>query len=210
MPIPRVSYEDRRIHPERMRAVLEHAGRSVLDVGCGNGAYVLELSGRYEICGVDERPFESWKKNPDLFSLSRCDELAFEENRFDTVLSFETLEHLEDPARALGEYHRVCRKNLILTVPNCDVTDGMRESHLTYYHWVDGTHRHFFSMPAITELVEKTGFRIAKRCFINEISPAPLWAEAFGLPPWLGSLGRKFRIARRKRYFLTLLLIAEK
>ena len=146
-----ISYAARGVNTERLNAILENAGQSVLDVGCGNGAYVLKLADRYNILGVDMQRFETWNAMPHLFSVSDASELQFKDNSFDTVLSFETLEHLTEPKKALREYYRICRKNLILTVPNCDITSGMRQSLMAYYHWVDRTHVNFFDMDTIIE-----------------------------------------------------------
>lgn len=206
-----ISYATRGINVERLNAVLENAGQSVMDVGCGNGAYVLKLADQYKIFGVDMQRFESWNVMPDLFSISDASELQFKDNSFDTVLSFETLEHLPEPKKALKEYYRICRKNLILTVPNCDITSGMRQSLMTYYHWIDRTHINFFDMSSITEVVKEAGFKITKSYYINQISLLPLVTEAFNLSGLIGKSLQKILLKRqRHKYYITCLVIAEK
>ena len=206
-----ISYAIRGINTERLNAVLENAGLSVLDVGCGNGAYVLKLADRYKMFGVDIQHFETWNTMPHLFSISDASELKFQDNSFDTVLSFETLEHLAEPKKALKEYYRICRKNLILTVPNCDVTLGMRQSLMIYYHWVDRTHVNFFDMETITEAVKEAGFKVAKYYYINQISLVPLLTEAFDLSGLLGKVIRKLLLKRQQHsYYITCLVVAEK
>src|SRR5262245_49618320 len=115
-------YSMRGINASRLAAIEQHAGREILDVGCGSGAYVLHLADRLNIRGVDYRHFDAWDQRPQLFGISDAQELKMPDNSVDTILSFETLEHLPEPQRALSEYLRVCRKNLILTVPSCTVT----------------------------------------------------------------------------------------
>jgi ubiquinone/menaquinone biosynthesis C-methylase UbiE len=133
-------YSGRGLNPSRLEAIIRFAGQSILDVGCGSGAYVLQLADRYDIKGIDYQEFDTWKEKPNLFSISDATNLNLPDNSVDTILSFECLEHLPDPELALKEYYRVARNNVILTVPNCEITLGMRQSLMLYYHWIDRTH----------------------------------------------------------------------
>jgi SAM-dependent methyltransferase len=213
MAVPAVDHAARPVNPERLRAILKHAGRSVLDVGCGNGSYVLALKDRYEIRGVDHRRYDEWGKAPELFQVSSGEKLPFADASYDTVVSFEVLEHLADPLAALKEYRRVCRKNVIVTVPNCDVTKGMMKSNLVYSHWVDRTHVQHFERSSIVSLMEQAGFASVHAGPINRISFAPVLAEKMGLAPD-GFVARGLRKASSwsplKRYYLTWLAVGQK
>lgn len=205
------SYQKRGVNNDRLRAVLADAGQTILDVGCGSGAYVHKLNGQYDIRGVDYQSFESWEDTPDLFEVSDAAKLRFDDHSFDTILSFETLEHLPDPAAALKEYYRVCRRNVILTVPNCAITDGMRKSNMLYSHWVDRTHINFFDMQSISALVADAGFKVVKQQYINQISILPLMAEAFGLNATAQKWASKFlKRTQKQQYFITCLIVGEK
>jgi ubiquinone/menaquinone biosynthesis C-methylase UbiE len=204
-------YSGRGVNPARLEAVINFAGKSILDVGCGSGAYVLQLADRYDIKGIDYEEFETWKEKPNLFSISDATNLDLPDNSVDTILSFECLEHLSDPELALKEYYRVARKNVILTVPNCEITPGMRQSLMLYYHWIDRTHVNFFTMESITELVQNSGFAISHSYYINQISWQPLLSEAFDFSGFLGKIIRKLLISRQKEsYYITCLVVAEK
>lgn len=208
------SYAVRGINQERLNAILEFAGHSILDVGCGSGAYILELIGKYDIRGVDYQRFPSWDEKPELFSISDASNLVnYADNSVDTILSFETLEHLENPENALQEYHRVCRKNIILTVPNCEVPNGMLESGLIYKTWIDRTHIQFFDLKTIVSLAEEVGFQVIQKIYINEISLLPLLLEAFDFSGILGKITRKLlttKIKKSRKYYITCLLVCEK
>jgi ubiquinone/menaquinone biosynthesis C-methylase UbiE len=208
------SYAVRGINQERLNAILEFAGHSILDVGCGSGAYVLELIGKYNIAGVDYQQFPTWDEKPELFSISDASNLVnYVDNSVDTILSFETLEHLENPEKALQEYYRVCRKNLILTVPNCEVTNGMLDSGLIYKTWVDRTHIQFFDLKTIVSLAEEVGFQVIQKTYINEVSLLPLLFEAFDFSDILGKIARKIirlKSEKAKKYYITCLLVCEK
>ena len=204
-------YETRKIEPARLDAVLKYAGRSILDVGCGSGAYVLRLKDRYDVRGVDQREFASWREAPELFSVSDAARLPVADGSVDTILSFETLEHLPDPGRALHEYFRVCRHNVILTVPNCDLTRGLEKRNLIYSHWIDRTHVNFFNMQSIVSLVEASGFRVGANFYINRLQLGPVVMEAMGFGGLTARIGaRLFRAVQRRQYPITSLVVAEK
>ena len=50
-------------------------------------------------------------------------ELPFPSQAFDTVTAFELLEHVREPDTVLDEFHRVCRQNAILTMPDCETPE---------------------------------------------------------------------------------------
>lgn len=204
-------YAVRGLNRERLAALLQHAGQEILDVGCGNGNYVLHLADRYKIRGVDYKHFGAWEQRAHLFSVSDAQRLAVPDASVDTILSFETLEHLPDPASALREYHRVCRRNLILTVPNCQLTSGQRASGLIYNHWIDRTHINFWDLDSLCQQVEAAGFKVAQRGHINHMSMGPLAMEALGLGGRLARLGAKvFSRLQRTKYPMTCLVVASK
>lgn len=205
-------YANREINKERLIAILQHAGSSILDVGCGNGSYIFQLAQKYQITGVDYQPFASWNKMPQAFSICDATDLSiYKSNSFDTVTCFETLEHLTNPDKALQEFHRVCRENIILTVPNCEVPEAMLRSELIYKTWIDRTHVQFFTMSSVIKLVEKNGFNVTRSCYINKINLYPFLEEAFNLSGRVGGLLKKILMKRKsKDYHITCLLVAEK
>lgn len=206
-----IDYSVRGINPQRLAAVKEYAGTSVLDVGCGSGAYVTALAKEYDIAGVDYCEFPTWSSNPDRFSISDAHSLRASSSSIDTILSFETLEHLKDPESALREYFRVCRKNVIITVPNCELTAGMKSSGVIFNHWIDRSHINFWTLNSIQQLVTSVGFTVRVGTFINAISFGPVMMEALGITGRLARLGSRAvgKLTRRKHY-MTLLIVAEK
>lgn len=205
------SYEDRGLNRHRYDALVRAAGSRVLDIGCGNGAYVLAFRDQRDIHGVDYQPFDAWQAAPERFSVSDAQRIDRPDGSFDTVTSFEVLEHLPDPAAALREFHRLTRGNVILTVPNCTLTEGMVRSGLIYNHWIDRTHVNFWDMDGFCALVEASGFRIRERQLINRVNIGFVMFEALGLPSSLSRiLGRLFGRLQRNRYHMTLMVIADK
>jgi ubiquinone/menaquinone biosynthesis C-methylase UbiE len=189
-----------------MAAIRTHAGDRILDVGCGSGAYVLDLADDYRIVGVDHQIFPAWRERPQRFAVLDAQHLdGIRTDAFDTVLLFELLEHLDDPMAVLRQAARICRKNVILTVPNTTLTAGQDGSRLIYYHWIDRTHVQFFDRGSLERAIDAAGLELDTMDAINAVNLAPLVTEAFGLGP----LSRRWLLRRqRTSYHMTLLAVA--
>lgn len=203
------AYAERALNPERRAAVLRHAGRVTFDVGCGNGSYVLELGDSRKLFGADGHRFEAWDAAPGRFLMSDAAQLPLASGSVDTVLCFETLEHLADPDRALKEYRRVSRGRLVLTVPNCEITQGMRKSNLIFGHWVDRTHRNFYELDTITAAVEVAGFRMVEAGYINRIDVFAFIGEVLHIPDRAVRVLRKLLRPVVRSYAMTCLVVGE-
>jgi ubiquinone/menaquinone biosynthesis C-methylase UbiE len=200
-------YVDRPLNPHRLSAIKKFGGQSFLDVGCGNGAYVYEFMRQKNVHGLDYKTFESWGSAPDLFSVGDVTSIDYDDSSFDTVTAFEVLEHVKDYEKALAEMRRVCKDNLILTVPNCYQTEGMKKSNLLYGHYSDPTHTNFWGMLELKEIIQRSGFDIVHAEYINRINVHELVSEALGLSPFFEKLLKNMT---RKDYFMTLLIVANK
>ena len=172
------AYLDRPVNPHRLAAILDHAGRRILDAGCGNGAYVLRLIDQYDIHGLDTDEYPTWSSHPARFRRGSVATLPYDDGAFDTIVSFEVLEHVPDPLTVLKEFWRVSRANIILSVPNCELSPGMQKSRLAYYHYTDITHCNFFTLDSISKTCEAAGFTVTQRELINRVNLLPLLKEA--------------------------------
>ena len=201
-----------RLNRDRWRAVLKHGGSSVLDVGCSSGGYVRELAAAGRTAsGTDLLLDPAWTSLPGAFRVADVRALPFADDAFDTLLAFEILEHVPGPGAALRELHRVCRENLILSVPNCEIPEILRSSGLAFHHWVDRTHVNFFTRQSITEYLRQAGFRTVDLRLINPIAPAAPALHALGIPFGLSVfLGGVFRAISPRRYRMTLPIVADK
>lgn len=99
-------------------------GRDVLDFGCGNGPLSLFLAATRapaSITGVDLYPdaiaraeaslarMETAPAMPVRFLVGGADGMPMPDRSADTLLAFDCLEHVMDPAAILAEWHRVLR-----------------------------------------------------------------------------------------------------
>ena len=98
---------------------------TVLDAGCGEGygaREILKKHNKLQIIGTD-LSFTALKQVPllapeMLFFLLDVTQLPVAANSVDLVTSFEVMEHLPDPDRALEEYKRVSKRYIMISVPN--------------------------------------------------------------------------------------------
>jgi SAM-dependent methyltransferase len=129
-------------------------GKHVLDVGCGYGGrtvYYAEVCGAGSVHGVeiDARKVERCRRfaeergsSKTKFSVGRAENLPFPDDSFDAVISFDVLEHCQDPRLAVTEITRVLRPggktwNVFPTYK------GARASHLDYITRLPLLHRVF-------------------------------------------------------------------
>lgn len=116
------------------------AGKDVLDAACGvgYGIEILAAAGAKSVTGVDLDPeaiaAAKSRFGKDAADLVEADlgELPFADDSFDAVVCFETIEHVEEPKRALAELRRVLRADglLIVSSPNPDSYVGGNEHHV--------------------------------------------------------------------------------
>ena len=103
-------------------------GRMVCDAACGTGygAKILQESGASRVVGVDISPeaisaAQAAFGNESIgFETGNVRELPFEDKTFDAVVSFETIEHVDEPEKVIDEMSRVLKRGgkLIISTPN--------------------------------------------------------------------------------------------
>jgi SAM-dependent methyltransferase len=118
-------YDDELRHPwddyfaRDLTPLLE--GAHALDLGCFTGGRAVAWSQRYglaSISGVDTteifieaaEAFARVQRARAAFKVGRGEQLPFEDETFDAILSFDVFEHVQDPARVLAECRRVLKR----------------------------------------------------------------------------------------------------
>ena len=201
-------WSGRQLNPHRAAAVAEYSGSSFLDVGCGNGRYVLHFDDRFQTAGIDIQQYPQWDEAPEKFQVADAADLPFEDGSFDTVVSFETLEHVPDPEAVLREFHRVCGRNIIFSVPNCELPRALEDSRLTFFHYTDRSHVNFFTRDSLSDILKNTGFEAQEMQLINACPIQPLLKELLRTPPLLTRLIGK--LARPNALPMTILAVASR
>jgi ubiquinone/menaquinone biosynthesis C-methylase UbiE len=99
------------------------APAAVLEVGVGEGEVSARVQQRYpgaRLVGIDLADDElaaHWAERGVAGSFADIAHLPFPDRAFDLVLAIEVLEHVADPPAALAELDRVCRADLVVSVP---------------------------------------------------------------------------------------------
>jgi len=150
-------------------------GDRLVDVGCGIGRHVLELS-KVRGChvGVDQDRIDLMKalywsvamciegKAPRRIQAAQADAtvLPFVDAAFDRVVSTEMLEHVPDDRAVLGELVRVLRPGgtLAVSVP-AETSERILWRLSAQYRNAVGGHVRIYSHQGLTRLVEEAGLR---------------------------------------------------
>lgn len=115
-----------------IQTLISSDANSLIDVGCGIGYFLDKMAKKnIRLTGFDMNPPSS--TNSITFVKGDILQLPFEDNSFDVVTCFHTLEHIPNLSGAIAELKRIAKKQLIVVVPK------QRE----FYHTFD-SHVHFF------------------------------------------------------------------
>ena len=99
---------------------------SVLDIGCGNKPFESYFKDVDKYLGID---FKSYSKNKDMGNKTpnfffepdyiKTWRLPFGDEQFDNCVSFQVLEHAQNPQKLISEMYRITKKSgyILLTVP---------------------------------------------------------------------------------------------
>jgi SAM-dependent methyltransferase len=139
-----------------------HARGRLLDVGCATGVLVEAARARgWSAVGIDVSAFAAAQchargldvRHGDLWSA------GLENEQFDVVVLDDTIEHLPDPDRALGEIHRVLRTGGLITLNTPNDAGWLRRAmggH--WFHCKPPEHLYYFSPRTLRALLERRGF----------------------------------------------------
>jgi 2-polyprenyl-3-methyl-5-hydroxy-6-metoxy-1,4-benzoquinol methylase len=141
----------------------EHA--SVMDVGCGAGAYGpplmasghnwLGLESNAHCCEILARrqlPF----RRVDLESRR----LPCADSEWDSAICIEVLEHVKDPEPFLQEIVRIIRGRALFSVPNMELLPYLYDWRVVPWHLLEGDHKNFFTRASLRRLLSRFFSRI--------------------------------------------------
>lgn len=195
----------------------------VLDVGCSHGAFDFELARRgYKVIGIDlnQDSLAVGNKIKEVLGIENVTFYqmnilngTFQNERFDAILMFETLEHIQKDSEAIQEIYRLLKKGgcFLLSVPYADKSQeydkpiGACLGRNGSCHSIGegGSHyRNGYRLEQLHELLGKVGFRVTQGEYI--CLPSWLHASVFTFPikfP-LALIGKSFSRNRVKAFVL--------
>lgn len=156
-----------------LRRYLGGPPRRVIDVGCGLGSYGRGLlADGYDWIGAEIDAADCAELTrlglPHRHVDGRM--LPFADGAFDAALCLEVLEHIEETRPFLREVHRVAPRQLIVSVPNCELLGYLWDHLATPWHMLESTHVNFFTRWSLGALLREFYPRVELRFY----NPYPL------------------------------------
>lgn len=125
---------------------------------------------------ISKRKFPTEK-----FSKTDLENLDFENNYFDHILSLETLEHAPNPLKLLKEFYRVLKPGgtIVLSLPPRTAELAEKISYLFFGNHGEGPHK-FLPSKTVKKLLAEAGFKLILHKSTLLIPAGPPWLIKFG------------------------------
>jgi SAM-dependent methyltransferase len=176
--------------------------RKMLDIGCAAG-YMLDAARKlgWEIEGVEPSPAMRQRTRNDLQCTvyeSLDEALAAGGPRFDCVMMFEVIEHLEDPIEVMRKVRELIVPGglIALSTPNCEVP-GARAGLPLDIWFAPPAHVSYFGPKTLVSCMREAGF---EELAVEGIEGfCRVLAGDILLPPWVNAVLGPFRRGKRIR-----------
>lgn len=164
-------------------------GRSVLDIGCGDGYYTCQFWDHghpSKLIGIDmaenaiARANERKGERPIAFEVGDAHNLPYPDNSFDLILIQSILHHDYDPAGIIREAFRVAPE-ILIHEPNGNNPGLKIIERVSPYHREHGEKS--YSLQRMTRWVEQSNGRVTSHKFAGFV---PMFS-----PDWLAKLMKK-------------------
>lgn len=155
---------------KRRRAIESYiVGGTLLEVGCGTGAFLRELLGtnRWEVIGIEPNASAVAYARKSLKSKiyeGRFSEIPLREESLDVVVMFCVLEHLENPIEDLKKANKLMKLGgyLVFTIPNPESLGNFVFGKY-WAGWDLPRHLYIFPHDVLNEILIESGFQIISR-----------------------------------------------
>ena len=153
-------------------------GNRLLDIGCADGTttrQIKKILPLTTITGIDlyKKAIDHAKRKEGKIRFIHGDvhKLPFDDNSFEIVTAIETIEHLDNPNRALTEIYRVLKPNGYLIIGQDTDSLLFRVVWFVWTKWKGSvwvkSHISCMKPNDLMKLLRRTGFKIKKYKFVN-------------------------------------------
>lgn len=163
-------------HSRVRRFTRRRPGRA-LDVGCGDGSFLMGLAQQgWDVYGTELSPSiaaTAKQRFGDRIHIGELEKTPHSEASFDLITFWHVLEHLGDPRKALAEARRLLRPDgtVLVAVPNIQSL----QAYLFKQDWLHldvPRHRWHFDPRTLANLAERCNFKVEQvRHFSTEYGP---------------------------------------
>ena len=153
-----------------VKNIIKGPNPKILDIGCGSGALLEELTKIGDAVGVDSSSLaiEFCREKNLQVKMGDATKLPFLDKTFDYVLSLDVLEHIEDDGKAVSEMKRVLKDSgsAIIMVP--------------MFNWLwckaDKTAHHFrrYNKKRLCELMDSNNLLVTRFTYFNTLLFLPI------------------------------------
>lgn len=164
----------------RMKTVKRSGEGKVLDIGCGDGTFLLGMPPGWRLFGYDPSPHAQrllasrGSIRPfDIFNPSGAE-------KFDLITFWQSLEHISDPVTVLGRARELISDNgtIFISVPNIKSMQA-RMFKGRWFHLDPARHAVHYSLESLSTLLKRCGLTIEK---------AETFSLEYGVFGWLQSI----------------------
>ncbi len=143
---------DKEVARKRLEFSRNEIKGRILDIGCGNGSFVIEARAKgFECYGIDISEIDFMDR--ESIYHGALDSINFPTDYFQTVTLHDSLEHMVNPVRVLEECFRILDEGGTLIIDFPSFFSDVGE-----HHWKSIEHIWMFRQGDIVRLLEKIGF----------------------------------------------------
>jgi methionine biosynthesis protein MetW len=185
---------------EYISEILERSRGRVLDLGCGFGDMLEDLTRKgCDAYGIETNPraVEFCLKKGFKVSCLTLEEAHFPDEYFDAVILCHVIEHLSHPLETLKEIYRILKPKGLVLVYCPNAASYLTDFFGRYWHgWALPFHFYHYTGKTIKELAARAGFKINR---IRAVTPEyfflnSLYRSLENKPGFILWFLRKFRI----------------
>jgi len=159
---------------------------AALEIGCGNGFFLSELKkfGYKKVYGVEpsrEAVSKSGDMKQNIFN-GFFENTIYEENSFDLITCFQTLDHFMNPLDTLERIFRLLKKGGIVYFIVHDEKGVQAKLFGEKSPIYDVEHIYLFNKETLETLVKKAGFNVLRVFDVKNTYPLSYWTRMTPLP----------------------------